>query len=103
MQSFFLPYGKFAIFHSIKFPTRRATLFEEITWKPTHSNHNGIDFVGYYEIKIFDKKGLNIKRKNVLQSMVIKEPLEIDYDNEDIAEIVTKIEYAIEHYKHNLG
>ena len=47
---------KFAIFHSIKLPTRRATLFEEITWKPTHSNHNGIDFVGYYEIKIFDKK-----------------------------------------------
>jgi 1-acyl-sn-glycerol-3-phosphate acyltransferase len=46
----------------------------------------------------FDKKGLNIKRKNVLQSMVIKEPLEIDYDNEEIADIVTKIEYAIEQH-----
>ncbi|QNM86548.1 1-acyl-sn-glycerol-3-phosphate acyltransferase [Polaribacter pectinis] len=46
----------------------------------------------------FDKKGLNIKKRNVLQSMVIKEPLEIDYENEDIAEIVTKIEYAIEQH-----
>tara|TARA_R110002124_G_scaffold55919_1_gene158275 strand:- start:56 stop:874 length:819 start_codon:yes stop_codon:yes gene_type:complete len=46
----------------------------------------------------FDKKGLRIKRKNVLQSMVIKEPLEIDYENEDIADIVTKIEYAIEQH-----
>ncbi|WP_298767660.1 1-acyl-sn-glycerol-3-phosphate acyltransferase [uncultured Polaribacter sp.] len=46
----------------------------------------------------FDKKGLNIKKRNVLQSMVIKEPLEIDYENEDIASIVTKIEYAIEQH-----
>ena len=46
----------------------------------------------------FDKKGLSIKRKNVLQSMVIKEPLDIDYDNEAIDEIVTKIEYAIEQH-----
>ena len=46
----------------------------------------------------FDKKGLSIKRKNVLQSMVIKEPLEIDYDNEPIEEIVKKIEYAIEQH-----
>lgn len=46
----------------------------------------------------FDKKGLNIKKRNVLQSMVIKEPLEIDYENEEIAAIVTKIEYAIEQH-----
>ncbi|PQJ78662.1 lysophospholipid acyltransferase family protein [Polaribacter porphyrae] len=46
----------------------------------------------------FDKKGLNIKRKNVLQSMVIKEPLDIDYENDEIADIVTKIEYAIEQH-----
>jgi len=46
----------------------------------------------------FDKKGLNIKKRNVLQSMVIKEPLEIDYENEDIADIVTKIEFAIEQH-----
>ena len=46
----------------------------------------------------FDKKGLNIRRKNVLQSMVIKEPLEIDYDNESVDDIVKKIEFAIEQH-----
>lgn len=46
----------------------------------------------------FDKKGLSIKRKNVLQSMVIKEPLEIDYEKESIEEIVKKIEFAIEQH-----
>ena len=46
----------------------------------------------------FDKKGLKIKKRGVLQSMVIKEPLEIDYENEDFADIVTKIEYAIEQH-----
>ncbi|QMU63410.1 MAG: 1-acyl-sn-glycerol-3-phosphate acyltransferase [Flavobacteriaceae bacterium] len=46
----------------------------------------------------FDKKGLLIKKRNVLQSMVIKEPLDIDYENESIADIVTKIEYAIEQH-----
>ena len=46
----------------------------------------------------FDKKGLNIKKRNVLQSMVIKEPLEIDYEHEEIADIVTKIEFAIEQH-----
>ncbi|WP_196886319.1 lysophospholipid acyltransferase family protein [Aureivirga sp. CE67] len=46
----------------------------------------------------FDKKGLLIKKKGVLQSMVIKEPLEIDYENESIDDIVTKIEYAIEQH-----
>jgi hypothetical protein len=30
--------------------------------------------------------------------MVIKEPLDIDYENEDIADIVTKIEFAIEQH-----
>ena len=46
----------------------------------------------------FDKKGLVIKKRNVLQSMVIKPPLETDYENEEIADIVTKIEYAIEQH-----
>jgi len=46
----------------------------------------------------FDKKGLRIKKKNVYQSFEIKEPLQIDYDNESIAEIVEKIEYAIEQH-----
>jgi len=46
----------------------------------------------------FDKKGLRIKKKNILQSMEIKEPLDIDYENETIPEIVEKIEFAIEQH-----
>ncbi|GGD27758.1 lysophospholipid acyltransferase family protein [Hyunsoonleella pacifica] len=46
----------------------------------------------------FDKKGLRIKKKNILQSMEIKAPLEIDYDNETTDEIVKKIEFAIEQH-----
>lgn len=46
----------------------------------------------------FDKKGLRVKKKNILQSMEIKPPLEIDYENESIKEIVEKIEYAIEQH-----
>ena len=48
--------------------------------------------------RAFDKKGLMIKKRDVLQSMVIKEPLDIDYDNESVDEIVTKIEFAIEQH-----
>ena len=47
----------------------------------------------------FDKKGLRIKKKNILQSFEIKKPLDIDYDNESIDEIVEKIEYAIEQHR----
>ena len=47
---------------------------------------------------VFDEKGLRIKKRNVLQSIVIKEPLEIDYENEEVADIITKIEYAIEQH-----
>jgi 1-acyl-sn-glycerol-3-phosphate acyltransferase len=46
----------------------------------------------------FDKKGLRIKKKNILQSMEVKAPLEIDYDNETTEEIVKKIEFAIEQH-----
>ncbi len=46
----------------------------------------------------FDKKGLRIKKKNILQSFTIKPPLEIDYDRESIEAIVEKIEYAIEQH-----
>jgi 1-acyl-sn-glycerol-3-phosphate acyltransferase len=46
----------------------------------------------------FDKKGLRIKKKNILQSFEIKEPLDIDYDNETFDDIVTKIEFAIEQH-----
>jgi 1-acyl-sn-glycerol-3-phosphate acyltransferase len=46
----------------------------------------------------FDKKGLHLKKKGILQSFIIKEPLEIDYDNDTVEEIVEKIEYAIEQH-----
>jgi len=46
----------------------------------------------------FDKKGLQIKKRNVLQSMVIKEPLKIDYENESMDSIIEKIEFAIEQH-----
>ena len=48
--------------------------------------------------RAFDKKGLRMKKKNILQSLVIKEPLDIDYENDTIEEIVEKIEYAIEQH-----
>lgn len=46
----------------------------------------------------FDKKGLLIKKRGVLQSMVIKKPLEIDYENDSVEKIVTDIEFAIEQH-----
>ncbi len=46
----------------------------------------------------FDKKGLRIKKKGILQSMVIKEPLNIDYENESNESIIEKLEYAIEQH-----
>ncbi|MEY8019930.1 lysophospholipid acyltransferase family protein [Muriicola sp. E247] len=46
----------------------------------------------------FDKKGLYVKKKGILQSMVIKEPLEIDYDNDSVDTIIEKLEYAIEQH-----
>ena len=46
----------------------------------------------------FDKKGIRIKKRDILQSMEIKKPLEIDYKNESVECIVEKIEYAIEQH-----
>jgi len=48
--------------------------------------------------RAYDKTGLQLKKRNILQSMVIKPPLEIDYENETTAEIVEKLEYAIEQH-----
>ncbi|MCH1431396.1 1-acyl-sn-glycerol-3-phosphate acyltransferase [Flavobacteriaceae bacterium] len=46
----------------------------------------------------FDKKGLMIKKRGILQSLIIKEPLKIDYEKESIDSIMEKIEYAIEQH-----
>jgi 1-acyl-sn-glycerol-3-phosphate acyltransferase len=46
----------------------------------------------------FDKKGLRMKKKGILQSFIIKPPLEIDYENDTIEQIVEKVEFAIEQH-----
>ncbi len=46
----------------------------------------------------FDKKGLMIKKRGILQSMIIKKPLEFDYEKDTVQNIMEKIEYAIEQH-----
>ncbi len=46
----------------------------------------------------FDKKGLRIKKRNILQTFEVKEPLDIDYDNDSVEKIVEQLEYAIEQH-----
>ena len=46
----------------------------------------------------FDKKGLMIKKRGILQSMIIKNPLDIDYENDSLENIKEQIEYAIEQH-----
>lgn len=50
----------------------------------------------------FDKKGLLIKKRGVLQSMVIKKPLDIDYENDSVKDIIEKIQFAIEQHPSHL-
>ncbi|NBL65362.1 1-acyl-sn-glycerol-3-phosphate acyltransferase [Flavobacterium sp. NST-5] len=46
----------------------------------------------------FDRKGLRLKKKGILQSFIIKEPLQIDYENNSVEDIVEMVEYAIEQH-----
>ena len=46
----------------------------------------------------FDKKGIRIKKRGILQSFIIKEPLEIDYENESVESIIEKLQFAIEQH-----
>ena len=46
----------------------------------------------------FDKKGILIKKKGVIQSMCIKNPLKINYDKDSADKIIQKIEFAIEQH-----
>ena len=46
----------------------------------------------------FDKKGILIKKKGVIQSMCIKNPLKINYDKDSADKIIEKIEFAIEQH-----
>jgi 1-acyl-sn-glycerol-3-phosphate acyltransferase len=46
----------------------------------------------------FDKKGILIKKKDILQSIEIKKQIEINYKDESLESIVEKIEFAIEQH-----
>ena len=46
----------------------------------------------------FDKKGIRVKKKNVLMSMTIKKPLKIDYQKDSTEDIIKKIEFSIEQH-----
>ncbi|MAQ60236.1 MAG: 1-acyl-sn-glycerol-3-phosphate acyltransferase [Flavobacteriaceae bacterium] len=46
----------------------------------------------------FDKRGLRIKKKNVIQKMKIKKPIRIDYENDTTDEIINKIAFTIEQH-----
>tara|TARA_B100001769_G_scaffold23452_1_gene15550 strand:+ start:43 stop:840 length:798 start_codon:yes stop_codon:yes gene_type:complete len=47
----------------------------------------------------FDKKGLRVKKKNILQSFTVKKPLDIDYENDSTEDIVNQIAHAIEQHE----
>ncbi len=86
----------------ITFPQGTTTPFTPIRKGTAHIIKNHKPIVVPIVIdgfrRSFDKKGLLIKKKDILQSLIVKEPLEIDYENESIEEIVEKIEYAIEQH-----
>lgn len=46
----------------------------------------------------FDRKGIRVKKRGILQSMEIKKPLEIDYENVSVADLVEQLEFAIEQH-----
>lgn len=74
-------------------PIRRGTAHLIKTYKPIV-----IPIVIDGFRRSFDKKGLMVKKRGVLQSMVIKNPLKIDYENDSIDAIVAQIETAIEQH-----
>jgi 1-acyl-sn-glycerol-3-phosphate acyltransferase len=47
----------------------------------------------------FDKKGIQIKKRGIIQTFTIKPPLSIDYENDTIDEIVDRIAFAIGQHK----
>jgi len=46
----------------------------------------------------FDKRGIIIKKRGILQSMNIKKPLEINYEKDCFDSIIEKIQYSIEQH-----
>ena len=48
--------------------------------------------------RAFDRKGLLIKKQGILQTMIIKAPIPIDYEHDTVDEIIEKIAYGIEQH-----
>ena len=86
----------------ITFPQGTTTPFKPIRRGTAHIIKNYKPIVVPIVIdgfrRSFDKKGIFIKKRGILQSMEIKKPLDIDYDNETTEEIVEKLQFAIEQH-----
>ena len=86
----------------ITFPQGTTTPFKPIRRGTAHLIKNFKPIVVPIVIdgfrRSFDKKGIRIKKKDILQSMEIKKPLDIDYEKSSVEEIIEKIEYAIEQH-----
>ena len=86
----------------ITFPQGTTTPFKPIRRGTAHIIKNYKPIVVPIVIdgfrRSFDKKGIFIKKRGILQSMEIKKPLDIDYDNESTEEIVEKLQFAIEQH-----
>ena len=74
-------------------PVRKGTAHIIKKYKPIV-----IPIVIYGFRRSFDKKGLMIKKRGILQSMIIKEPLKIDYEKDSVDSILEQIQYAIEQH-----
>ena len=76
----------------IKFPQGTTTPFKPIRKGTAHIIKKYKPIVVPIVIdgfrRSFDKKGIRIKKRNILQSMEIKNPIDIDYDNESVESIV---------------
>ena len=49
--------------------------------------------------RAYDKKGLRVKKKNILQTMTIKKPLDIDFEIDSTDDIISKVGFSIEQDK----
>ena len=49
--------------------------------------------------RAYDKKGLRVKKKNILQTITIKKPLDIDFENDSTDDIISKVGFSIEQDK----
>ena len=84
----------------ITFPQGTTTPFSPVRKGTAHIIKNNQPVVvpvvidGFREA--FDKKGLFVRNKNTRKTLIIKKPLNIDYHNESINDIVGKISCAIE-------